>query len=295
MGVDELHLFNSAHDADDVPQRAVTLVQMVLVLAAGVTRAVEDHDFTVAVVGYVIMRLGLVAAWLRVARDVPESRRRALRYAVGITAVQVLWIARLALTGDVAATTFVALGLAELALPVWPSGPSPGRCSIPGTSKSATGCSRSSCWKSVKVGVRRALDRAGLSPALLAVGLGGLMLAFAAWWIYFDHPGHLTPTPDIAFRWGYAHVVVFALLAAAGAGVFVAAEVAALGGDERMAALAVAIPAAGCALGLALVSDRDRHARSGRACSRSSSARRRCWPSACSPRWAWRSPAARPS
>ena len=87
--------FNSAHDADDVPQRAVTLVQMagVLVLAAGVTRAVEDHDFTVAVVGYVIMRLGLVAAWLRVARDVPESRRRALRYAVGITAVQVLWIA----------------------------------------------------------------------------------------------------------------------------------------------------------------------------------------------------------
>jgi low temperature requirement protein LtrA len=251
--------FNSAHDADDVPQRAVTLVQMagVLVLAAGVTRAVEDHDFTVAVVGYVIMRLGLVAAWLRVARDVPESRQRALRYAGGITAIQVLWIARLALPGDVAATTFVALGLAELALPVWAERAVARPLFHPRHIEERYGLFTiivlGESVLSAYAGFQTALDRAGLSPALLAVGLGGLMLAFAAWWIYFDHPGHLTPTPDIAFRWGYAHVVVFASLAAAGAGVFVAAEVAALGGDERMAALAVAIPAAGYALGLALV------------------------------------------
>ena len=80
--------FMSAHDADDVPQRMLTLVQMtgVLVLAAGVTRAVEDQDFSVAVAGYVIMRLGLVVAWLRVARDVPvpqPGQKRQLVRVVG--------------------------------------------------------------------------------------------------------------------------------------------------------------------------------------------------------------------
>jgi low temperature requirement protein LtrA len=98
-----------------------------------------------------------------------------------------------------------------------------------------------------------ALDEGGLTADLLAVGLGGLVLAFTAWWLYFYHPGHLTPSPRQAFRWGYAHVVIFAALAAMGAGLHVATEAVTGHADARVAALAVAVPVAGYLLGLALV------------------------------------------
>src|SRR5687768_13763047 len=54
--------FASAHDANDVPYRLLTLVQIAgaLVYAAGVLTAVEDHTFTLGVIGYVLMRLALV-------------------------------------------------------------------------------------------------------------------------------------------------------------------------------------------------------------------------------------------
>ena len=108
-----------------------------------------------------------------------------------------------------------------------PSGRCPSRRSTPSTSRSATGCSRSSCSASrccrPPPGFQDAVDDGGLTGGLLAVGLGGLLIAFAAWWLYFDHPGHLAPTPRVAFRWGYGHVVVFASLAAIGAGLHLAA------------------------------------------------------------------------
>ncbi len=106
---------------------------------------------------------------------------------------------------------------------------------------------------SASVGFQTALDEGGLTADLLAVGVGGLVLAFAAWWIYFDHPGHLTPSPQQAFRWGYAHVVVFAALAALGAGLHLATEAVTGHGDTRVAALAVAVPVAAYLLGLVLV------------------------------------------
>lgn len=53
--------FASAYDNDDVLYRVVTLVQIagVLVLAAGVSRAFEEHEFLVVWLGYVIMRVAL--------------------------------------------------------------------------------------------------------------------------------------------------------------------------------------------------------------------------------------------
>src|SRR3954452_22040297 len=79
--------FASAHDSDDVAHRLLTLVQMVgvLVLAAGITQAVEHDSWGIVTAGYVIMRIGLVGAWLRVARDERATRPRAVRYAIAIT------------------------------------------------------------------------------------------------------------------------------------------------------------------------------------------------------------------
>jgi low temperature requirement protein LtrA len=251
--------FNSAHDADDLPHRVLCLVQMagVLVLAAGVTPAVEDRSLVTITIGYGIMRLGLVAGWLRVARDVPASRPRALRYAAGVSALQVLWFARLALPPGAAAASFVVLAAAELLVPLWAERAAPEPMFHPAHIEERYGLFTlillGESILSATVGFQRALAAGGLSPGLLAIGIGGLVLAFSAWWLYFDHPGHLAPTPDTSFRWGYGHVVVFASLAALGAGIEVAAVTVAGGGDDRLAALAVAVPAAGYLLGLALV------------------------------------------
>ena len=61
--------FASAYDVDDVPYRLLTFVQIigVLILAAGVPAAFRQGNFTVATIGYVVMRVALVTQWLRAA------------------------------------------------------------------------------------------------------------------------------------------------------------------------------------------------------------------------------------
>jgi low temperature requirement protein LtrA len=251
--------FASAHDADDVPYRLLTLVQMagVLVIAAGVNRVVEDDDFTVVTIGYVVMRLGLVGGWLRVARDQPATRTRALRYATGVTIMQVLWCIRLVLPEPIAQIAVPLVIAGEMAVPMWAERAAPRALFHPGHIEERYGLFTiivlGESILSATVGVQTAFDTTGLTAELLAIGVSGLVLAFACWWIYFDHPGHLSPTPELAFRWGYAHVAIFASLAAIGAGLAVATGASSGHGSDRVAALAVAIPTAGFLLGLALV------------------------------------------
>src|SRR5687767_6364677 len=113
--------FASAYDCDDVVYRLLTFTIMAgsLLLAAGVPDLFDDGQSVVVVTGYAVMRLAMVALWLRVARGDTPHRTTAMTYAVGITVVQVLWVARLALEGDtVLYATFGLLVLAELAVPV---------------------------------------------------------------------------------------------------------------------------------------------------------------------------------
>lgn len=67
----------------------LTLLQMggVLVLAAGVPAALTSFDFTTVTIGYVIMRVAMIAQWLRAAAEHPAGRPACLRYAVGIAVV----------------------------------------------------------------------------------------------------------------------------------------------------------------------------------------------------------------
>ena len=88
--------FASAYDTDDVLYRLAVFVQIAgaLVLAAGIPRAFNDHDYVVVTVGYVIMRFGLVANWLRAARSDPDTAVTARRFALGVTLCQIGWIGK---------------------------------------------------------------------------------------------------------------------------------------------------------------------------------------------------------
>jgi len=237
----------------------LTLVQMAgaLVLAAGIARAVEHSDFTIAVVGFIVMRVGLVGSWLRVARDLTEQRTRALRFATGLSVLQVLWLLRLALPDGLGLASFAVLAIAEMLVPLWAERAVDEPLYHAGHIEERYGLFTiimlGESILSATVGFQTELDAAGISAALLAIGIGGLVIAFSAWWLYFDHPGHLAPAPGVSFRWGYGHVLVFVSLAALGAGLHLAAEEVMGHADQRTTALAVAIPCAGFVLGLALL------------------------------------------
>ena len=119
--------FASAYDCDDVLYRLAVFVQIAgaLMMAGGVTAMFETRAPNLATIGgYVVMRLALVAQWLRAAASDPARRKTGHRYAAGITVLQLAWIAVLFVPG-IWIPAFLTLAALELALPVWAEGVAP--------------------------------------------------------------------------------------------------------------------------------------------------------------------------
>jgi low temperature requirement protein LtrA len=223
--------FASAYDTDDDVYRITTLVQVAgaLVLAAGVSSAFEEGDYVGITAGYVLMRLALVVQWLRAARNDRQRRRTALGYAAGIAIVQVLWIARLALPAGGTAAVFPALVIAELLVPILaeraPGGPT--------TYHPRHIAERYGLFTIIVLGeavaaatiaVRTGLDESAMAD-LVPVAVGGLLIVFALWWLYFDRPAHrLLSSLRTSILWGYGHYFIFASAAAVGAGLGVVVD-----------------------------------------------------------------------
>ncbi|QKW40968.1 low temperature requirement protein A [Actinomadura sp. NAK00032] len=242
--------FASAYDTDDVPYRVMTFVQLagVLLLAAGVPAAF-DGDFATVTFGYLVMRVGLVGLWLRAAAAHPEGRATALRYAVGVSLVQVLWVSRLALPGGGPWWVFLVLVLLDLSVPpiaerrgmtTWHPHHIAERYGL--FTIILLGESVLAATNAVQDVVAH-----GVHADLVTIALAGLAILFTLWWIYFSEPAGegLAARRDWCFAWGYGHYLIFAALAALGAGLEVA--VASAGEahvDEQTAVAAVAVPIA---------------------------------------------------
>jgi low temperature requirement protein LtrA len=55
--------------------------------------------------------------------------------------------------------------------------------------------------------------------------VAGVVLVFSMWWLYFDTPADdLLTSLSAALRWGYGHYLVFAAVAAVGAGLELAVD-----------------------------------------------------------------------
>jgi low temperature requirement protein LtrA len=244
--------FASAYDTDDVAYRLLTLLQIggVLLLAAGVPDGFDRQDFTVVTVGYVLMRVAMVTQWLRVAHDHPAGRATALRYAAGVAVLQVGWIGLLALPLSWRGPGFLLLAGLELAVPVWAERSARPTAWHPDHIAERYGLFTlivlGECVLAATITVQAAVGTRGLSPSLAMVAAGGLVLLFALWWCYFDRPAAegLRASPRSAFGWGYWHLVVFASLAAVGAGLQVIAETVGHHGrlSGQAAALTLAVP-----------------------------------------------------
>src|SRR3984957_15816919 len=224
--------FASAYDVDDLLYRLFTFVQIigVLILAAGVETAFTKGNFTVMTIGYVVMRIAMVAQWLRAAAGDPAARPGALRYAACISILQVGWVVRLFLPQPAALWVFYVLGIGEMLVPSYAERAARGGTPWhPGHIAERYGLFTlivlGECIAAVTLALHSASLSHGISAGLLAVGAGAVLLVFAIWWWFFENPAEegLRLSRQLAFVWGYGHYVVLASLGALGAGLQLAA------------------------------------------------------------------------
>ena len=244
--------FASAYDTDDIAYRLTTLVQIAgaLILAAGVPDAMAGSDFAVITIGYVVMRLAMVAQWLRAAAGDPPHRRSSLRFAAGIALVQLGWVLRLLLPVGLGQAGFLLLVACELAVPIWAERAAPTTWHprhIAERYGLFTLIVLGECVLSSTLAIQSAVAADAALADLATTAAGGLLTVFGMWWLYFAKESHdLLTSLRAAIVWGYGHYLIFAAAAAVGAGLAVNVDFlthhAAIG--ARGAAAAFTVPVA---------------------------------------------------
>ena len=254
--------FSSAYDTDDWIFRVVTMVQMVgvLVLATGLPRMFgslergERLDNSIMVLGYVIMRVALVAQWLRASRQDPGRRRACLTYASVISIAQVGWVLQVVLHLSAAGAITLGCFLAALEFST-PFLVEREGGAIPWHAHHIV--ERHSLFALIALGegivgtvaaLSAIAETRGWTLETVLVGVAGAALTFGMWWIYY-----LIPSAEVLHRyrrralvWGMVQLLIVTSIVATGAGLHVVAyfiEGQAHGG-LLVAGLSVAAPVA---------------------------------------------------
>lgn len=234
--------FASAFDTDDWFYRITTFVQMigVIVLALGLPvmfhslEAGTTFDSGVIVAGYIVMRIALVVQWLRVAVQDPGHRRVALAYVGFVTTAQVGWVGLLLLRESPwwvfvpAAVVTVFLDVGGVVIAERRAGGTPWH---PHHIAERYGLLVIIALGEVIFGtiaeVSAVIEHQGWSGETILLTVSGLALTFGMWWLYYVMPSGavLAAHRERSFGWGYSHILIFASIAATGAGLHVAAYV----------------------------------------------------------------------
>ncbi|MGY3127804.1 low temperature requirement protein LtrA [Agrococcus sp. UYP33] len=261
--------FATSFGTDDWLYRLLTFVQMagVLVLAAGIKPAFEERDFSLLIFSYVVMRVAMVAQWLRASRGAGDSRRATQLYAIGISTLQGLWLLSLLLPAPVSYVAIVLLMVAELAVPLVAER----QGETPWHPHHLT--ERFGLFTLILLGesllasanaVIVALEEVDELGPLLWIATLALVVTCALWWIYFWSPHHRLITDYASsLRHGYAHYFVFAAAGALSAGIEVEIDVLTETSslDPLIASFTVTVPIAVFVMGIwwiALRHQRDR-------------------------------------
>lgn len=257
--------FGTSFDNDDWLYRVMTIVQMggVLVLAAGVGPVFAEGDFTVAVLGYVLMGIVMIAQWLRASRHAGRARRTTIVYACGIGIVQVLWVAWMFVDDPAVSLVGIAiLILAEIGIPVIAEL----RVRTPWHPHHIT--ERYGCFTIIVLGESLLASANGVFGAfadsedivpLVSLGVLSLIVTAAMWWIYFWPPHHRGISGFRGtLKYGYGHFFIFAAAGAfsAGVGIEVDSQLGRSDLDPLLAAFMISVPVAVFVLGVWLLAIR---------------------------------------
>jgi low temperature requirement protein LtrA len=199
-----------------------------------------------------VMRVAMVFQWYRAATQDPARRSACLTYLTTILVAQVGWV--LLLSVETSVLGFFLLGLPLIVIEV--SGPWIAETRKGGTPWHAHHIAeRYGLLAIIALGegvigtvasLAAVVEHQGWSLDAALVGVAGTGLTFGMWWVYFLVPSAaiLQAHRERVFPWAYGHVLVFAAIAATGAGLHVAAffieDQAQIGGVATV--LCVAIP-----------------------------------------------------
>lgn len=231
--------FASAFDTDDWIYRVTTMVQMVgvLILSVGLPRMFVsiDHglhvDNGIMVLGYVVMRVAMIFQWLRAARQNPDRRAACLCYVTAVSVAQIGWIVLI----FVDMSLLVTLSFVVLLTMIEMFGPYVAERIAGGTPWHAHHIAeRYGLLAIIALGegvvgtvasISAIVETQGWSLDAILVCTAGTGLTFGMWWLYFILPSAqiLHVHRQRSFIWGYGHMLVFAAIAATGAGLHVAA------------------------------------------------------------------------
>ncbi|WP_231442845.1 low temperature requirement protein A [Brevibacterium zhoupengii] len=257
--------FATSFDTDDWLYRVMTIVQMggVLILAAGIGPVFADENFLILVLGYVLMRVVMIAQWLRAARHAGKARAATLTYACGIGIVQVLWVAWMSIDDPaISLAGFLILVLAEVAIPVIAEA----RGTTPWHPEHIT--ERYGCFTIIVLGesmlasanaVFGAFEDSDDLVSLVSLGILSLLVTASMWWIYFWPPHHRAiGSFGGSLTYGYGHYVIFAAAGAfsAGVGIEVDSQLGNSALDPVLATFTVSVPVAVFVLGVWLLAIR---------------------------------------
>lgn len=252
--------FATSFDTDDWLYRVATVVQMggALTYAAGLPAFMnlEHPDFTLGVVGYVIMRLPMSFQWFRASWSEASTRRTTLRYAFGILVVQCYWILLLLAPDSLKTPTFFVGVLLEVAVPVFAEAAGRTAWHLHHITERYGLFTLIVLGESILASTNAVVEASHSTEhlaRLILLAASSLAIIVSLWWIYFAFPQHgLLTSIRTALGWGYGHYLVFASAAALSAGLEIAldAEAGDVGLSASAAAATLAVP---CAVYLAVV------------------------------------------
>ncbi|GIG64669.1 low temperature requirement protein A [Phytomonospora endophytica] len=248
--------FANFFDTDDVPYRLLTIVQIAgsLGLAAGIP-AMANLDFRVAVISYVVMRTAYIAQWIRARRHTTDPLRTVATRTIILNGIcQLGWIAFLAVPKAWIIPAWIiwfAFDIATPALAGWDARTGGHTGHLVERYGLFTIIVLGETITAATMAITAGLDKGGHLIELLVLAGGGLVTCFAIWWLYFDYQTNTAPAGKRwqQYLWGYGHLLVFAAVAAVGAGLALAAEhIAEAGHHTRPSAWilggAITVPAA---------------------------------------------------
>jgi low temperature requirement protein LtrA len=183
-------LYANRFDTDDAVFRLLTLTAMAGVMA--MAAAVDHLDGSAArwfTLGYVLVRLALIAGYLRAWRHVPDARPTARLYLIGHALGAGIWLASLAVP---APGRYWLWGVGVLADVVWPTAATRLRDAVPLHLEHLP--ERFALFIILVLGesvaaIVTGVHDGGWQPTVIVTGALAFAAAAALWWIYFDLSG----------------------------------------------------------------------------------------------------------
>jgi len=194
-----LTVYNDRLDTDDVSHRLSFFVIMVALGGMAVSaREFFGEGFAIYALSYVMARVMIIVLWLRGGHHNPRLRPLTTLYAIGFSLAASLWIVALGVPWPARLWIVVIAIVIDFATPAFTLGV---QRSLPRLSRSHLP-ERFGLFILIVLGesvisVEQAVGNNYLRGSLahITAGPAALALAFALWWLYFDHVAENPPLP----------------------------------------------------------------------------------------------------